>query len=447
MAEGALDGCTAAACIIVTGRPVNVDRDIAQLLQRIRARMVERGTPEELAAFDRILGDEGQRIRLSVEDVRAHAEPEPDGAIGNELEDEGDVILPLLRQTVEPGGTLELRAMADAPFRPESLFIPLALAPDIVIESIRIGMRVQCAIGAAGIPASLFSYTCGHAECEGTARDSDGKIIDPEHAHALMIACMQKHKDARSRFLRRLHFDDVRPGLYVSIMVRNVARTPLDIEAALVGPRIPGLPMPIRMAPLGFGPTTVEPQSTVIVTAMPQMAVVPRRLVIPEQCAPHFMIESLISLMIGTQEQFATPGEPGVPADAFGAFAALGGNPLALERVMPGQRVAITARNITNEPRVFMASLICETEPSPAETALAAGRAVADGLVEGLERPNVALAEAIRRSHVRNGVIPSREELERTLIGTAPAEDPRFTGDTFDGMYDDLPDSRAGEDD
>jgi len=447
MATETEEGCTAASCVIGPSADAFAQRVLdrtaepfervsaslarhAMLLQRARA--YAGLMPEELVAeIDRVLVGNGQRIQLTVPDIRNQPETEEDALdalvdawrtarLGGEQtpeEQQGDVILAFARETIEAGASHVLQVMASEPFRPESLFIPLGLADDIVIEHIRVGMRAQCTIGPAGIPASLFSWTCGHAECEGTARDSDDKLIDPEHAHALMIACMQKHKDARSRFLRRLHFDEVYPGLQVIISVRNVARVALPFEAALVGPRVRRrIPREraVRQMPLGFGTEVVAPQATVRVVAQPQIAVRPTNLVVPDAVAPHFMIEGIT---IGTREQFAVPGGQGVPAAAFIPMAV--GAAMELDRAEPRQIITITARNTSNEPRTFMATLICTADdaPMPTDLAMQQAEAVQAGLTEGLERPNVALAEAIRRSHARNGVIPTAAELERTLMG------------------------------
>jgi hypothetical protein len=60
--------------------------------------------------------------------------------------------------TIAPGATQVLTARAQAAFKPERFVVPSTIAPNFLINSIKIGARPQTVDGAdTGIPAEVFS--------------------------------------------------------------------------------------------------------------------------------------------------------------------------------------------------------------------------------------------------------------------------------------------------
>jgi hypothetical protein len=109
-------------------------------------------------------------------------------------------------------------------------------------------------------------------------------------------------------------------------------------------------PTKSRVQPLGFSREAIPPDSTVEITARPQVLFRGRRLLVGSTIAANFTIEDI---KVGRNSQFVGTGPQ--PAEAFRDTAT--GDNISLDTCKPGVDITITVKNIGGAAADFRATL------------------------------------------------------------------------------------------
>lgn len=130
-----------------------------------------------------------------------------------------------------------LIARPQRPLRMVSLFIPWDQAIHVEVAAVLVGVDLQFA-EPGRVPGELFSWTCGHSDCEGkwleereSAKGGEmsgpSRVDSPFEALSRMAKCIETHP-AQSRAVREWDFCEALPGIEVTAMLCLKADSPFS---------------------------------------------------------------------------------------------------------------------------------------------------------------------------------------------------------------------------